>query len=265
MLVQYLVRFKEPINFVDHWPIPIMDGELRVVTENEKAVALEITFSDQPLHLSPTIEESSEADVALCIEDRDMLLPSVQMHLEDALAYLQCFFDMEILIDEIDIKYIGETEEEEHQIKVKGFTSRRESFTSVIPYDLFTRAIMAAEKRSGPRLESNFVRMARTEMSHERYIDSFRYSFLLIEFVFGDGKYKTAQLKKALKKNSTFVSIVARTVNERIHPKHYRNSDTEQLLSKFPATDTVIDHLVEKRGFYFHANAKRRTTWRHLC
>lgn len=262
MLVRYLVQLREPINLEDHWPISIMGGDLRAVSKDEKVIAFEITFSGQPVHLAPAVETHEEGDVKFTITGRDTLLPFVKMHLEEAFTYLQCYFDIEILINEIETRYIGEMEEEEKQIKIKSFKSEREKRPSMVPYDLFTRAIMVAEIAKAPRLEANLSRMARTEMLQERYIDSFRYSFLLIEFLYGNGKFKADQLKAALKASTEFISIVTKALKESISPKHPRNSDTEKLLSAFPKAEAVIDHLVEKRGFYFHGNVKRKNAWR---
>ena len=262
MLVRYIARLKEPINFQDHWPVPIMGGDLRAVTRDKKVIAFEITFSGRSVDLSPAIEKSSEAGVKNNIRIRDNLLPFVKKHLEEALAYLQCYFDVEILIDEIEAKYVGETEEEERQIKIKSFKSERNYPLMTVPFDIFSRAIMAAEKGNAPRLEANFVRMARTEMLAGRYIDSFRYSFLLIEFIYGEGKYKTTQLKNSLKGNAEFVSIVSSALKERILLKHNRSSDTKRLLAGSPKAEVIIDHIVEKRGFYFHGNLKGKNIWK---
>lgn len=262
MRIQYLVKLREPINFEDHWPISIMGGDLHVVSKNARVLAFEITFSGQSVHLAPAMEVHKEGNIKCTIVGRDTLLPFVKTQLEDAFAYLQCHFDVEILIDEIETKYIGETKEEEKKIKIKSFMSERVKNPLILPYDLFTRAIMAAERGRVPKLEANLLKMARTEMLQKRYIDSFRYSFLLIESLYGNGKYKATQLKDALKTNSEFVSIVTNALKNPMPPKHARNSDTQKLLSTFPKAEKVIDHIVEKRGFYFHGNAKHKNAWR---
>lgn len=262
MLIRYLVQLREPINLEDHWPISIMGGDLRVISRDDRVIALEITLTGQPVHLAPAVEVHEQGDVKYTITERDTLLPFVKMQLRKAFAYLQCYFDVEILIGEIEAKYVGETAEEETQIKIKSRKSKRETNTLMVPYDVFTRAIMAAETGKAPELESNLLRMARTEMLQERYIDSFRYSFLLIEFLYGHGQHKTAQLKNALKANPEFISIVTNAIKESMSPKRPRNSDTERLLSTFPTAEAVIDHLVEKRGFYFHGNVRRKNAWK---
>jgi hypothetical protein len=85
---------------------------------------------------------------------------------------------------------------------------------------------------------------------------------LLIESLYGEGKFKSAQLKEALKSNSEFTTLVAAALKERIRLKKPKGSDTEKLLTSSPNVDDVIDHLVEKRGFYFHGNIKRKGAWK---
>ena len=101
MLVRYITKLKEPIKFQDHWPIQIMGGELRAVTKDKRIVAFEITFSGKSVDLSPATEKSNEVGVQYNIRVSDTILPFLKMHLEEALAYLQCYFDVEILIDEV--------------------------------------------------------------------------------------------------------------------------------------------------------------------
>ena len=262
MLVRYRVNLRDPVSLEDHWPIPIMGGSLNAVTRDETVIAFEVVFSGQPVSFAPQIIPQKSGDAKYTILHRDKLLPFVKMRLEEAFSYIQCYFDVEILINEIEVEYAGETGEEEKQIRIKSYKSEKEKTTWIVPFDLLTRAIMAAEKGNAPKFEAGLLKMARTEMLQERYIDSFRYSFLLVESIFGDGKFKAAQLRDVFKANAGFVDIVANAVRERMPPKHSRDSDTEILLSNSPKPETVIDHIIRKRGFYFHGNVKRKNAWR---
>ena len=198
----------------------------------------------------------------LSIITRDTLLPFVRMQFQKALTYLRCYFDIEVLISEIEIEYAGETEDEERQIKIKSSSVKREKTLLSFPYDLLTRALMAAEAGEAPEYEATLVSAARTAMLQERYISSFRYSFLLIEVLYGGGQFKKAQLKGALKGSADFKSLVSTALKVRMPQRRPRNSDTEQLLAASPTAEAVIDHLVEKRGVYFHGNVKRKDAWR---
>lgn len=127
---------------------------------------------------------------------------------------------------------------------------------------MLTRALMAGEQGIAPELEATLVKLARTAMLEKRYIDSFRYSFLLIDCVYGAGKFRTAHLKQALKGSPEFTSLVATALKGRMRQKHSNNSDTHALLAASPTVEDVIDHLVDKRGFYFHGNTQRKDAWK---
>ena len=261
MKINYRFSLRAPILIEDYWPIPVMGGFLQPVQEGGQITAFEFTIANQDYTYAPNIEESGRTQVSAQITTRDKLLPFVRQQLEEAFAYLQCYFDVELVSEEIEAKYVGETKEEEEKIPIKSYKIGRAPQNPTIPYDMFTRSLMAAEHTPAPRFEATFVLMARAEMSRERFIDSFRYSFLLIESVYGEGKIKSKQLKDSLKANSEFSKIVAKALDERIRPRTRQGTDTEMMLSGGAGVDDIIDHIVEKRGYYFHGNRKHRNLW----
>jgi hypothetical protein len=261
MRVRYVVGLKEPVLLEDHWPIPLMDGEMRVIADGKTATALEIVFTGQPTAYAPSIEHDPKARIATTITGRDLLLPFVMMKLETAFTYLQCYFDIELQTDEIKIEYTPETNEERSKIEVTSMSRGKVDQPHSLPFDLLTRATMVAES-GAPSFEATLVGAARKAALQKKFIDSFRYSFLLIESLYGEGKFKSAQVKDALKGNLEFTAMVAAALNQRIQLKKSRGSATEKLLSTSPNADALIDHLVEMRGYYFHGNVKRADAWR---
>ena len=148
------------------------------------------------------------------------------------------------------------------QIAIKSWHFTKASSSVVISYDFFTRSFMALEKASPPIFEATLVKAARTAISDEKFIDSFRYSFLLIEASCGDGKFKAEQLKEAFVANGNLNTIVDEVLaGTGSYPKSGA-SDTDKLLAATPTAAQVLGHLVEQRGFYFHGNVKRTGGWR---
>lgn len=186
----------------------------------------------------------------------------VKRQLDDAATFLECIHDIELNTDEIEAKYEGETPEEEALIAIKGFSMGRHNPALPLSFDMLTRAIMAAEKQDGPKFEATLVRTARKALKEQEFINSFRYSFLLIESLYGEGQFKKAGLQAALKANPEFAAMVEFTIKDVIPAKKDRSSDTAKLLATKPSVDEVIDHLVEKRGFYFHGNIRRKDAWK---
>src|SRR3546814_8743405 len=85
------------------------------------------------------------------------------------------------LIREVYAEYIAEHEEEKNLIAISAFSTRHTKTPPLIPFDLVTRAIMAAESGGAPQFEATLASAARTSMLQGRYIDGFRYAFLLME------------------------------------------------------------------------------------
>ncbi|OQP30930.1 hypothetical protein [Pantoea latae] len=69
-------------------------------------------------------------------------------------------------------------------------------------------------------------------------------------------------MQAVLKSNQEFSNIVEIAIKDLIPLKKDRNSDTAKLMLTETNADDVINHLVEKRGFYFHRNVKRKNSWK---
>ena len=185
----------------------------------------------------------------------------VKRHIEQAAAFLECLYNIDLVTDKIEATYEGETPEEEDKIAIKGLKIGKVNKPLPLTFDMLTRAFMAAEEEDGPRFQSTLVKAARNALFSEQYIDSFRFSFLLMESLYGDGQFKNAALKGALKGSAGFVAIIEKVLKEPIPPKKNQESDTSDLLANSPCANDVISHLVDKRGFYFHGNRKRQDAW----
>lgn len=262
MLINYIVPFERCVVVPDHWVVPFMDGQCRILEEGGCAKALLIEFSNQSVEYSPRMELSSGDAASYTITSRDIKMPFVIARLRDAMAFVQCYFNVGLSLDEVEAKYIGENLEEEELIKVKAMSMSRAAPSTPVTFDFFTRAFMAAEEGRGPRFDASLLASARRALSEGQYIDSFRYAFLLIEARYGQGQFKTASLKTALKTNPVFQDILLGALGDVADFKFSRRSDSFDLLTGKPSLEDVINHLVEKRGFYFHSNNQRKDSWR---
>lgn len=263
MRVTYVIHFRAAVRIDDHWPFDVMGGTCRVLTEGDNAIGLEIVFTNQSVELSPELQPSAHPKIKFNINERDTLLPEVERTLRRTLAFLQCHFSsVAFAFEDIETSYEPETDEERDQIQMYGFKMSRRPHTSVVSFDFWTRAFRAAEQGAAPEFEAVSVHIGRRALVEERYIDSFRYSFLLIEAFYGDGKFHAAALKDALRGNLELRGCVEYVLKEPLQLKRKHNSPTEVLLAGKPSIDAVLDHLVEQRGLYFHGNIKRPNAWR---
>jgi len=260
MRIRYIVPIQSALIIPDHWAIPIQGGTCRVIEEAGLAKALEIIFTNQPIGYAPHIEKQAENRTQVSV--RDPLWFFVKQQLDGAMAFLHCFHDITLATEEVETKYEGETVDEEKQIAVKSMARTAKDSPIPLSFDLLTRAIMAAEENSTPKFEATLARAASKALSEQQFINSFRYSFLLIESLYGEGQFKSSRLKEVLKNNVIFKEMVETTLLDPVVMRPQYTSDTAILFASAPGADKVIDHLVEKRGFYFHGNIKRKDAWR---
>lgn len=262
MKIRYKIPFKRKIIIDDHWEIPIQGGRLRIIEDGGYAKFIELTFVKQPLEYAPCFQKHNSNEAIATIIGHDYRLAFVKRQLDDAATFLECFHDIELITEEIEAKYEAETPEEESQLSIKSISMGRHNSALPLNFDMFTRALMAAEKYNGPKFEVAFLKSARKMLGTQEFINSFRYSFLLIESLYGNGQFKTPSLQAALKANKEFCAIIEQAIKDVIPAKNDYNSDTAKLLMAKPEAYDIINHLVEKRGFYFHGNVKRKDAWK---
>lgn len=262
MRIRYIIPIKRALVIPDHWTIPFQGGTCRVIENDGYVQALEITFTGQPISDAPSVTELHGVREKFSIVMHDDQFGSVKRQLDDAMAFLHCFYDIALAVDEAETKYEGETPDEEEQIQIKAFSSAKNKPVLPLTFDMLTRALMAAETATGPRFEATLATAARKALHGQHFIDSFRYSFLLIESRYGEGQFKSANLKAALNSNTEFGAIVEAALKNRLPCRREHTSDTAVMLSNTPSVEDVISHLVDKRGFYFHGNTMRKDGWK---
>lgn len=262
MRIRYIFPFSRKVVVPDHWEIPLQGGICRMREHGGVAKSLEVIFRGQQTRLAPRIVEGKEeGDIpAIVVDDKHLGLVLAQ--LTDAMAFLQCQFNVGIDWDEIESIYEAETDDEKNEIQISSFKAGKQLPTAVLSFELLAGAIICAENEHGPSFEATLVTTAREAMFQERYIDSFRYSFLLMESIFGGGKFKSIELKQALKQNQDFQNAVRSALDKFGRIPSGQASEISRLLEYGKNVDDLIDHLVDKRGIYFHGNLKRRDAWR---
>lgn len=238
----------------------MIGGTARLIEENEVIKAIEIKFVGQPIEYAPQTE-TDVAKSALSIAIDSPHLPSIEQQLSNLLSFLQCYFHVRIKAGEVSATFDAETLEEQDMIPIPAITYSRLNEKTYIPFDMFFRASLAAEKEDGPVFEATLQDAARSAFFDKKYIDSYRYSFLYLEAVCGNGKFKKEQLVSEFLSNPSLTAAITHELSEyQIIPS--KNDETATLLQSKPSLKKIIEHLVEKRGFYFHGNKKHKQGWK---
>ncbi|QJB70316.1 MULTISPECIES: hypothetical protein [Parasphingorhabdus] len=262
MKIRYVFPLDRAISVEDHWPVPLLGGECQLVEENNLVTAIEFTKSGMDASMAFSVIDTPDQKSKATITGNDIFVPVVRDHIKRAFSYLQCFFDTSISIDAVTIYHEAETPEEEEQIVLPSFQiGKKERKPLPLTYDLFTRALMAAEDSEGPDFISSLVSMAREAFAAKRYIDSYRFAFLLIEALYGGGKFKTKQLKESFSQSAALCGAIDHALSKWKTDLIKHPSDTLTLINDGPSREQVIDHLISTRGHYFHGNLNKKGAW----
>ena len=156
MIIRYKFKLRNPLIFDDFWPIPIMNGKLHAMDNDGKITGFMAEFKGQDPDFSPSLLQCADGEVKAHIVGRDKLVSFAQVQIQNALSFLQCYFDLEIMSDEVNTEYIAESDEEKKKISIMSLNIEKSESTPTIPFDMFARAVMASEKYPSPVLEASF-------------------------------------------------------------------------------------------------------------
>ena len=176
-------------------------------------------------------------------------------------SYIQYVTDIDFEPTEVIVHYNEETEEEKQQIiayeMVIELDERRQGKPVLEHEVLATAAFASCDSQKHPSYYlSELKKMSRRSMRERRYIDSFRYGFLIVEALYGKGQFRNKKLSNALKKEDIFMNILNRARYEVRHTIEKAKDDTEKIIWSDYPTEDLVDHIVKKRGYYFHAKKK---------
>ena len=261
MKISYTFDVQSPLRVPDHWPIRAFGGTVTLV-ENEGLVSgVRISFSGQSVDLAPTLTKLDQGRLKANITFRDGALhKDVEQRLHQALSFVQCFFPIELALGAVKTEFEAEDDSEKASIELHEFSRRNQTHTTEISFDMFSRAMWASDDGFDASFIASLNVQARNSLSEERYINSFRYSFMAIEAEYGNGQFKSDKLKVALKNASDFRRVLAKGIKaSRAMPSRTRTSSDDIVESG--DIDAVIDHIVDRRGHYFHGNRKKRDAW----
>ena len=249
MKLKFRIEFDEPLRIDEARPLTLPNnGTFCVIRENRLATAFEVQLDADSEDL---LDSGRQLSHKILKKWNDM-----RRYFGRLKVYIQCV--AEINYDPLEVKLIFEPENDEEKdislqemVIVRNELQKRKRLLSFETLCGIAIGSIGETKRNDYFIGELKNLSLRAE-KEGRYIDSFRYGFLLIDALYGKGKFKTKDLQNALKSNREFVDIVndARVL-EREKIGHL-NDDTEKLLCGDCMDGELIDHLVVKRGHYFH-------------
>ena len=269
--IRYEVVLDEPLEIDSDWPLTLPDGGLfRVKTEAGKVNAFEVEYSGKPSDYF-----GSRKDGVLSVNDKRWT------RMRYFFAHLKGFIQLESEANfeptEVFAHYDSENEVEKKEIRVQKMVIEKGEDRRVrrpLDHELLGAAVRASYFGGVglPPFVGELKSMSRRSKREGRYADSFRYSFLIVDTLYGKGQFKTNQIVKALSSNEEFVNALNVARYKFVYLAENARDETERLLARDCPIEDLIRHIVKQRGVYFHGTneLKRTGDWgnveaRKLC
>lgn len=173
-----------------------------------------------------------------------------------------------IALDETDISWLPESEEERRQLKVPSFTFRFKKPDSTrlkLPFGVITQAIMAATETLDWEVPLNFFRKGRNDFQERRFIDAIHDFYFLLETLFANGKTKNKQVMAEFTKSPTLITLSAQVLKEgeasisRRGKKNLLEIFSNKYAKKTP--QEYLKEIVKLRGFLHHHSIQNTKIW----
>ncbi|GAB7554837.1 hypothetical protein NRB_43500 [Novosphingobium sp. 11B] len=249
---------------LDHWPIDVLGARMTLVADGDMVSALKFAFTGQPATLAPSLAQPDSPGQPPTIAINDPLHSMLRQQVRNGFSFIQALFPVQVAFDRTEAEYEGETQEESKAIAISRFTyGEADERPIALTYDFFTRAMMAAEKQYDEqyRLFATLTGYAREASKEARYIDAFRYYFLIFDAFFSDGQFKKAGLEKAFKGYAVLIDAIKSAKADFREDRTRPATPTGTFLRGSPTPEKIVEHLIERRGHYFHSNRRKPGAW----
>lgn len=250
-----------PLKLDDAWPIDGSGVEMSFEMTDGAATALILLFRNQSTDLAPSIEQL-DGPVKAQITIKGGLEAIGRQIAQRFSDYINLYFVVPIDLKSMEAEYIPADEAERAAIGLYSFKSKKERQNPPLPFDMMAQAFFAVESQDDPSFASHMTRLAREALINQQDIDAFRYGFLLIEALYGNGKFQTRDLVRELLDNADFRPMVEQTIHDIQHDPVHRASVAKATVAEHHTAEALIKYLIDRRGFYFHGNLKRKDAWR---
>ena len=262
MRIRYEIKFDEPLKIDGDWPLNLPNGgTFQVIRENGKAVGFTVEFTGTAPDIFRVKDGINKGGIYRWSE--------MMMFYGRLRSYLQCVSEIDFDPSEVSIDHIGETEEEKKQYpmcKMVMPTRKDRTAKNIIDPEILAATVFAScnDDTQAPHFIGELKRMSRRSKREGRYVDSFRYDFLIMETLYGKGQFKTKQLADAMKSEKNFLDILQIAKKQTSITSETPRDETETLICSSCSSEDLVDHIIKMRGYYFHGRKRMiaRRDWR---
>jgi hypothetical protein len=217
----------------------------------------------------PTIKPSATPGIAGDINITSPFHPIARRDIRTAEGLLSLIGIKTIDFENAEESWLPDSPEEQDALQLFAFSrSTVEKPVHEWPYtgfDLVARAFLAAPKGRDIETALSFFRKGRIDVVEARYIEAVVDFLFMIESLYADGKFKSAQVENKYLNTPELQSMIADSVVDQTL-RHNVSGDIRvksaferDYVGKSPAQ--ITRHIVELRGFLHHHTSARPEIW----
>ena len=195
-------------------------------------------------------------------------LPFIQLELRTLQGALAPFGVRSINVDEPEIEWLPENDEESRQIGFNNYSRRSKrldpnSFEPV-HFDLVARAVIAIEKLIEFETPLNFFRRGCRDIEDRQYVEAIYDFYFVLETLFSNGKFGTSAVVKEFVVAQDLCAAVDLVLSDPGPTITMSKPTIETFLRLYQplGREKLIEKMVELRGFFHHHNPKRKGMWK---
>jgi hypothetical protein len=176
---------------------------------------------------------------------------------------LSLFSYIDVDFESVRTDWIPETEAEQEQITVNGFSMTRDMAAVLRPrrlnFDLVARALLSAKAATHYETPLGFLRRGMRAIHARQYIEAFNNLFYFLETLYAPGYSNPKQVKRKLWSAKDIRAAVAKAREPLRRDNHLDPRKKATLLGK--SDEELVTHLVETRGELHHHSLRKSGVW----
>ncbi len=174
-----------------------------------------------------------------------------------------------IALDEVDITWIPESEDDKQRLKTSKFSfkfKKPDGQHLRAPFRVVTRSIIASKVASDWDMPLGFFRKGRNDLLERRYIDAIYDFYFVLETLFGNGKTKNVHVAAEFNRSTELVTFAA-DVLKNAEVSIQRRGGRKNLLDVFrvkyatKSPEEFLNCIVRLRGFLHHHSVRNKKIW----
>ena len=242
-----------------------------VETDKEGVIkSISLTYQVRDKGQWPIFTVSPEPGIAANVVMHSPCIELAQRDIRTAEGILSFFGVQQIPWHNPEEIYIPDSEEEERNLAIHSMKYGRQKLSPQdlppISFDIVARALMRARNLTNYEVPLAFFRRGKNDVEQDRHIEACLDYLFMLETLFANGKFKTAQVKEQYASSEPLTSAISLAVCDTDLPRiathrgqqHYE-ALSQRYLSKSP--HEIAKSFVDLRGRLHHHSEKGGKTW----